>query len=46
MVEFEEAARIAWMPAERGEHRGHLWRWEPRGGHVSHPVTHASTGPG
>lgn len=29
LVEFEEARRIAWMPAEAGQLRpGHLWRWE------------------
>lgn len=29
VVEFEEARRIAWMPAEPGQPRpGHLWRWE------------------
>jgi uncharacterized protein YndB with AHSA1/START domain len=29
VVEFEEARRIAWTPAEPGqEPPGHLWRWE------------------
>jgi uncharacterized protein YndB with AHSA1/START domain len=29
VVEFEEARRIAWRPAEPGqEPPGHLWRWE------------------
>ena len=29
VTEFEEARRIAWMPAEPGQQRpGHLWRWE------------------
>jgi uncharacterized protein YndB with AHSA1/START domain len=29
VVEFEEARRIAWMPAEVGQAPpGHLWRWE------------------
>lgn len=29
VVEFEEARRIAWCPAEPGtEPLGHLWRWE------------------
>ncbi len=29
VVEFEEARRIAWKPAEPGlEPPGHLWRWE------------------
>lgn len=29
VVEFEEASRIAWRPAEPGqEPPGHLWRWE------------------
>lgn len=29
VVEFEEARRIAWLPAEPGlEPPGHLWRWE------------------
>lgn len=28
-VEFEEARRIAWLPAEPGRRPpGHLWRWE------------------
>ncbi|GAB2533658.1 SRPBCC family protein [Nocardia heshunensis] len=29
VVEFEEARRIAWLPAEPGaQPPGHLWRWE------------------
>jgi hypothetical protein len=29
VVEFEEARRIAWTPAEVGRRPpGHLWRWE------------------
>jgi uncharacterized protein YndB with AHSA1/START domain len=29
VVEFDEGRRIAWMPAEPGQHPpGHLWRWE------------------
>jgi uncharacterized protein YndB with AHSA1/START domain len=29
IVEFEEARRIAWLPAEPGRRPpGHLWRWE------------------
>ncbi|MGB7983077.1 MAG: SRPBCC family protein [Candidatus Nanopelagicales bacterium] len=29
VVEFDEGARIAWLPAEPGqEPPGHLWRWE------------------
>ncbi|MGW4351136.1 SRPBCC family protein [Nocardia sp. NPDC004582] len=29
IVEFEEARRIAWLPAEPGaQPPGHLWRWE------------------
>src|SRR5688500_17810085 len=29
IVEFEEARRIAWRPAEPGQQPpGHLWRWE------------------
>jgi uncharacterized protein YndB with AHSA1/START domain len=29
VVEFEEARRIAWLPAEPGRKPpGHLWRWE------------------
>ncbi|GAA5085913.1 SRPBCC family protein [Nocardia iowensis] len=29
IVEFEEARRIAWFPAEPGQQPpGHLWRWE------------------
>ena len=29
VVEFEEARRIAWRPAEPGQQPpGHLWRWE------------------
>jgi uncharacterized protein YndB with AHSA1/START domain len=35
VVEFEEARRIAWRPAEVGRRQpGHLWRWElsPLGG--------------
>lgn len=29
VVEFEEARRIGWQPAEPGRPRpGHLWRWE------------------
>ncbi|MGW7532386.1 SRPBCC family protein [Amycolatopsis sp. NPDC054798] len=29
VVEFEEARRLAWRPAETGkEPAGHLWRWE------------------
>lgn len=29
VVEFEEARRIAWRPADPGEQpAGHLWRWE------------------
>ncbi len=29
VVEFEEGRRIAWRPAEPGQHPpGHLWRWE------------------
>ncbi len=29
VIEFEEARRIAWKPAEPGqEPSGHLWRWE------------------
>ena len=29
VVEFEEARRVAWLPAEPGEPPpGHLWRWE------------------
>jgi uncharacterized protein YndB with AHSA1/START domain len=29
VVEFDEARRIAWTPAEPGEEPpGHLWRWE------------------
>lgn len=41
VVEFEEGARIAWLPApEGGQPPGHLWRWEleSRGG--STIVTH------
>jgi hypothetical protein len=29
VVEFDEARRIAWTPAEPGQRPpGHLWRWE------------------
>jgi uncharacterized protein YndB with AHSA1/START domain len=29
VVEFEEARRVAWLPAEPGQPPpGHLWRWE------------------
>ena len=29
VVEFEEARRIAWLPADPGQRpAGHLWRWE------------------
>jgi len=42
VVEFEEARRIAWTPAEVGRRPpGHLWRWElepagPGGTRVTH----------
>lgn len=42
VVEFEEGALIAWLPAPVGEQpRGHLWRWElePLGDHATR-VTH------
>ncbi|QBI19670.1 polyketide cyclase [Egibacter rhizosphaerae] len=42
VVEFEEARRIAWLPADPGQRpAGHLWRWElePTGGSTT-KVTH------
>lgn len=42
VVEFEEARRIAWKPADPGQRpAGHLWRWElePAGGSTT-KVTH------
>ena len=42
IVEFEEARRIAWRPAEPGkEPPGHLWRWELEStGESTTTVTH------
>ena len=42
VVEFEEARRIAWRPADPGEPpAGHLWRWELEPtGETSTRVTH------
>ncbi len=38
VVEFDEGARIAWLPAEPGqEPPGHLWRWE------LHPIDSSHT---
>jgi uncharacterized protein YndB with AHSA1/START domain len=52
VVEFEEARRIAWQPAEVGQPQpGHLWRWELApldGGRtlVTHTYDWSRLGPG
>jgi uncharacterized protein YndB with AHSA1/START domain len=42
VVEFEEARRIAWRPADPGQRpAGHLWRWELKpAGESTTKVTH------